>query len=53
MEFLLDYAGFLAKTATVVLAIVAVLIVLAGLRRGRGKPGAVMCSYNRVNGDHS
>ncbi|MFC3606988.1 protease SohB [Stutzerimonas tarimensis] len=37
MEFLVDYASFLAKTLTVVAAIVAVLIVLAVLRRGRGR----------------
>ncbi|MCF7203527.1 protease SohB [Pseudomonas oligotrophica] len=49
MEFLLDYAGFLAKTATVVLAIVAVLIVLAGLRRGRGKPGAGHLQVDKLN----
>lgn len=37
MEFLVDYASFLAKTLTVVFAIVAVLIVLTVLRRGRGR----------------
>lgn len=37
MEFLADYASFLAKSVTVVLAIVAVLLALAILRaRGRG-----------------
>ncbi len=37
MEFLADYASFLAKSVTVVLAIVAVLLALAVLRaRGRG-----------------
>nr|WP_250646597.1 protease SohB [Pseudomonas oligotrophica] len=46
---MLDYAGFLAKTATVVLAIVAVLIVLAGLRRGRGKPGAGHLQVDKLN----
>ncbi|QLF91795.1 protease SohB [Pseudomonas sp. ABC1] len=36
MEFLADYAGFLAKTLTVVFAIIAILIALAALRRARG-----------------
>ncbi|WP_313519088.1 protease SohB [Pseudomonas sp.] len=38
MEFLADYASFLAKTLTVVLAILVVLLTIAALRgRGRGR----------------
>ncbi|WP_300730409.1 protease SohB [Pseudomonas sp.] len=36
MEFLADYAGFLAKTVTLVVAIVVVLVTLAALR-GKGR----------------
>ncbi|WP_090262162.1 protease SohB [Pseudomonas panipatensis] len=40
MEFLLDYAGFLARTLTVLVAVVAVLLVAAALRsRGRRSGG--------------
>ena len=40
MEFLLDYAGFLAKTLTVVVAVVVVLVTIAALRsRGRRSGG--------------
>lgn len=40
MEFLADYASFLAKTLTVVLAILVVLLTIAALRgRGRGRSG--------------
>ncbi|TBU96043.1 protease SohB [Stutzerimonas kirkiae] len=36
MEFLADYAGFLARTLTVVVAIIAILIALVAMRRARG-----------------
>ena len=39
MEFLADYASFLAKTVTLVVAILVVLIALASLRRGRKQTG--------------
>ncbi|SDH80080.1 serine protease SohB [Pseudomonas panipatensis] len=40
VEFLLDYAGFLARTLTVLVAVVAVLLVAAALRsRGRRSGG--------------
>lgn len=39
MEFLADYASFLAKTVTLVVAILVVLIALASLRRGRKQSG--------------
>ena len=39
MEFLADYASFLAKTITLVAAILVVLIAIASMRRGRGKQG--------------
>ena len=40
MEFLADYAGFLARTATVVVAIVVVLAAVAALRgRNRARSG--------------
>ncbi|MFK3724273.1 protease SohB [Pseudomonas monteilii] len=40
MEFLAEYASFLAKTATVVIALLIVLSAIAGLRsKGRRKPG--------------
>ena len=39
MEFLADYASFLAKTVTLVAAVLVVLIAIASLRRGRGKQG--------------
>jgi len=40
VEFLAEYASFLAKTATVVIALLIVLSAIAGLRsKGRRKPG--------------
>ena len=40
MEFLAEYASFLAKTATLVIAILVVLSAIAGLRgKGRRKSG--------------
>ena len=40
MEFLADYAGFLAKTVTLVIAILVVLVAVAVLRsRGRRSGG--------------
>ncbi|MGE7989754.1 protease SohB [Pseudomonas sp. NPDC089554] len=40
MEFLAEYASFLAKTATLVIAILVVLSAIAGMRgKGRRKPG--------------
>ena len=49
MEFLADYASFLAKTVTLVVAIVIVLIALASLRRGRNKQGAGHLEVHKLN----
>lgn len=40
MEFIFDYASFLAKTVTIVIAIIVVLVVI-GSMRGRGRRSAV------------
>lgn len=48
MEFLGDYAGFLARTITVVLAVVAVLLTLAALR-SRGRRGAGHLQVTKLN----
>ena len=49
MAFLLDYADFLLRTLTVVVAIVAVLLVIAALRgKGRGK-GSGQLQVSRLN----
>ncbi|HHO8935377.1 TPA: protease SohB, partial [Pseudomonas aeruginosa] len=39
MEFIAEYAGFLARTVTVLAAIIVVLVVIVALR-GRGRRGA-------------
>ncbi len=45
MEFLAEYASFLAKTVTLVVAILVVLITAAALRsKGRRKPGQLQVS---------
>lgn len=49
MEFLADYASFLAKTVTLVVAIIAVLIALASLRRGRGKQTGGHLEVTKLN----
>lgn len=49
MEFLAEYASFLAKTATLVIAILVVLSAIAGLRsKGRRKPGGQL-QVTRLN----
>lgn len=48
MEFLADYASFLAKTVTLVVAILVVLIALASLRRGR-KPSGGHLEVHKLN----
>ena len=49
MEFLADYASFLLKTVTLVIAIVVVLIALASLRRGRGKQAGGHLEVHKLN----
>ena len=49
MEFLAEYASFLAKTATLVIAILVVLSAIAGLRgKGRRKAGGQL-QVTRLN----
>ena len=48
MEFLADYASFLVKTVTLVVAILVVLIALASLRRGRKTTGGHL-EVNKLN----
>ena len=49
MEFLAEYASFLAKTATLVIAILVVLSAIAGLRgKGRRKSGGQL-QVTRLN----
>nr|WP_267967086.1 MULTISPECIES: protease SohB [unclassified Pseudomonas] len=49
VEFLAEYASFLAKTATLVIAILVVLSAIAGLRgKGRRKPGGQL-QVTRLN----
>ena len=49
VEFLAEYASFLAKTATLVIAILVVLSTIAGLRgKGRRKPGGQL-QVTRLN----
>ncbi|MBF8746831.1 MULTISPECIES: protease SohB [Pseudomonas] len=49
MEFLAEYASFLAKTATLVIAILLVLSAIAGMRgKGRRKPGGQL-QVTRLN----
>ncbi|WP_312928529.1 protease SohB, partial [Stutzerimonas nitrititolerans] len=49
MEFLADYASFLAKTVTLVVAILVVLIAIASLRRGRGKQSGGHLEVHKLN----
>lgn len=49
MEFLADYASFLAKTVTLVVAILVVLVALASLRRGRSKQAAGHLEVHKLN----
>ena len=49
MEFLVDYASFTAKTVTLVVAIVIVLITLASMRRGRSKQGGGHLEVHKLN----
>jgi serine protease SohB len=48
VEFLADYAVFLAKTMTLVLAVVAILVVLAAVR-ARGRRGAGQLHVTKLN----
>ncbi|MQT77611.1 protease SohB [Pseudomonas helleri] len=48
MEFLAEYASFLAKTVTVVVAILVVLLTLAALR-GRGRKTAGQLQVSKMN----
>jgi len=49
VEFLADYASFLAKTVTLVVAIIVVLVALASLRRGRGKQAGGHLEVHKLN----
>ena len=49
MEFLADYASFLAKTVTLVAAVLVVLIALASLRRGRSKQSGGHLEVHKLN----
>jgi len=49
VEFLVDYASFLAKTVTLVVAIVIVLIALASMRRGRSKQSGGHLEVHKLN----
>lgn len=49
MEFLADYASFLAKTVTLVVAIIVVLVALASLRRGRSKQSGGHLEVHKLN----
>ncbi|WP_417781252.1 protease SohB [Stutzerimonas xanthomarina] len=49
MEFLADYASFLAKTVTLVAAVLVVLIALASLRRGRSKQTGGHLEVHKLN----
>ena len=48
MEFLLDYAGFLARTFTVLVAVLVVLVVVAALR-GRGRRSGGHLEVRKLN----
>lgn len=48
MEFLLDYAGFLARTFTVLVAVLVVLVVVAALR-GRGRRSSGHLEVRKLN----
>ncbi len=49
MEFFANYAGFLARTVTVVVAIMLVLITFAALRRGRGRHAGGHLQVQKLN----
>ncbi|WP_348658662.1 S49 family peptidase, partial [uncultured Stutzerimonas sp.] len=49
MEFLADYASFLAKTVTLVAAVLVVLMALASLRRGRSKQTGGHLEVHKLN----
>jgi len=49
VDFLADYASFLAKTVTLVAAMLVVLIVIASLRRGRTKQGEGHLEVHKLN----
>ena len=48
MEFLLDYSGFLARTFTVLVAVLVVLVVVAALR-GRGRRSSGHLEVRKLN----
>lgn len=48
VEFFADYAGFLAKTVTLVVAIVVVLVALAAVR-GKGRRGGGQLQVSKLN----
>ncbi|TLX53367.1 protease SohB [Stutzerimonas nosocomialis] len=49
MDFLADYASFLAKTVTLVVAIIVVLVTIASLRRGRAKQSGGHLEVHKLN----
>lgn len=49
MDFLADYASFLAKVLTVVVAIIAVLVAIAALKRSRSRQGAGHLEVHKLN----
>jgi|TARA_Y100000782_G_scaffold108122_2_gene131294 serine protease SohB len=49
VEFLADYASFLAKTVTLVAAVLVVLMALASLRRGRSKQTGGHLEVHKLN----
>ncbi len=49
MDFLADYASFLAKTVTLVVAIIVVLVTVASLRRGRAKQSGGHLEVHKLN----
>ncbi|MGY8832747.1 MAG: protease SohB, partial [Pseudomonadales bacterium] len=48
MEFFAEYIGFLAKTVTLVIAIVVVLVTIAALR-SKGRQGTGQLQVNKLN----
>jgi len=49
VEFLADYASFLAKTVTLVVAVLVVLIALVSVRRGRSKQSGGHLEVHKLN----
>lgn len=49
MDFLADYASFLAKTITLVVAVLVVLIALASMRRGRSRQSGGHLEVQKLN----